>query len=150
MKFLIFVECVNMNWEANNMTDKLIFFVDDEPMFINLVEYTFKGKNGYRLKTFKSCEECIKSMDMNPDLVIVDFFLQGVDSQMTGLDVLRKIQKTNPTTPVVFLSGNDDISAINEAKAVGAKKYILKNGYFINNLIECVSEILNDNTLLPI
>jgi len=126
------------------MADRLIFFVDDEPMFINLVEYTFKCKEGYSLKTFHSGEECIKCMDMNPDLVIVDFFLQGADSQMNGLDVLKKVKKINPNTPVVILSGNDDETTINETKAAGAKNYILKDGYFINNLIDCVSAILND------
>ena len=126
------------------MAEKLIFFVDDEPMFINLMEYTFKCKSGYRIRTFNSGEECIKCMDMNPDLVIVDFFLQGADSQMNGLDVLKKVKKINPNTPVVILSGNDDETTINETKAAGAKNYILKDGYFINNLIDCVSAILND------
>ena len=126
------------------MAEKLIFFVDDEPMFINLMEYTFKCKSGYRIRTFNSGEECIKCMDMNPDLVIVDFFLQGADPQMTGLNVLKKIKEINPTTLIVFLSGNDDEATINEAMTAGAKRYILKNGYFIDNLIECVSELLGN------
>jgi DNA-binding NarL/FixJ family response regulator len=124
------------------MADKLIFFVDDEPMFINLLEYTFKCRNGYAIQAFSSGEECIAHMDMNPELVVVDFFLNGSDSQMTGLDVVKKIKEINPDTLVVFLSGNDDAAVINEAKAMGVEKYILKDGYFIDNLIECVSEIL--------
>ncbi|MDR1171129.1 MAG: response regulator [Bacteroidales bacterium] len=130
------------------MADKLIFFVDDEPMFINLLEYTFKCRNGYTIRTFNSGEECIAHMDVKPDLVVVDFFLQG-DSQMTGLDVVKKIKEINPATLVVFLSGNDDDTVINEAKAVGVEKYILKNGYFIDNLVECVSEILPVNSTGP-
>jgi DNA-binding NarL/FixJ family response regulator len=58
------------------------------------------------------------------------------------MDVARKIKEINPSTPVVFLSGNDDEAVINEAKAMGVEKYILKDGYFIDNLIECVSKIL--------
>jgi DNA-binding NarL/FixJ family response regulator len=127
------------------MADKLIFFVDDEPMFINLLEYTFKCRNGYSIKTFNSGEECIAHMDMNPDLVVVDFFLYAGDSQMTGLDVVKKIKEINPATLLVFLSGNDDDAVINEAKSAGVEKYILKNGYFIDNLIECISEILPVN-----
>ena len=123
------------------MADKLIFFVDDDPMFINLLEYTFKCMNRYTVKTFYNGDACIKCMDLNPDLVIVDYFLESADS-MTGLDVMKKIQETHPFTPVVFLSGNDDTAIINEALAIGAKKYILKNGYFIDNLKKCVSEIL--------
>ena len=124
------------------MADKLIFFVDDEPMFINLLEYTFKCRNGYSIKTFNTGEECIEHMHMNPDLVVVDFFLYGGEAQMTGLDVVKKIKETNPATIVVFLSGNEDDTVINEAKALGVEKYILKNGYFIDNLVECISEVL--------
>jgi len=124
------------------MADKLIFFVDDEPMFINLMEYTFKCRNGYAIKTFNSGEECLESMHLNPDLAVVDFFLNCGDSCMTGMDLVKEIKKTNPSTLLVFLSGNDDDAVINEAKALGVEKYILKDGYFIDNLIECISRIL--------
>ena len=124
------------------MTDKLIFFVDDELMFINLLEYTFKCRNGYNIKTFSSGEACIEQLHMRPDLVVVDFFLYGGESQMTGLDVVKKVKEVLPDTLLVFLTGNEDDTIINEAKALGVERYILKNGYFIDNLIECISEIL--------
>ena len=124
------------------MADKLIFFVDDELMFINLLEYTFKCRNGYSIKTFDSGEACIEHMHLKPDLVVVDFFLYSGESQMTGLDVVKKVKEINPDTIMVFLSGNEDDTVINEAKALGVERYILKNGYFIDNLIECISEVL--------
>ena len=123
------------------MADKLIFFVDDEPMFINLMEYTFKCRSGYDVKTFGNSKDCLDHMYLNPDLVVVDFFLSGNDS-MTGIDLVKKIKEINPATLLIFLSGNDDNEVINEAKALGVEKYILKDGYFIDNLIECVSQIL--------
>ena len=123
------------------MADKLIFFVDDEPMFINLMEYTFKCRSGYAVQTFGNGENCLEHMYLNPDLVVVDFFLGGADS-MTGMDLAKKIREINPATLLIFLSGNDDNAVINEAKALGVEKYILKDGYFIDNLIECVSKIL--------
>ena len=123
------------------MADKLIFFVDDEPMFINLMEYTFKCRSGYAVQTFNRGDECLKHMSLNPDLVVVDFFLDGADS-MTGMDLAKKIKEINPATLLIFLSGNDDDEVINEAKALGVEQYIIKDGYFIDNLIECVSKIL--------
>jgi len=123
------------------MTDKLLFFVDDEPMFINLMEYTFLGKSGYTVKTFGSGTECLESMYLNPDLVVVDFFLNTADS-MTGMDLVKKIKEAHPATLLVFLSGNDDAAVIEEAKALGVEQYILKDGYFIDNLIECVTRLI--------
>jgi len=123
--------------------DKLIFFVDDEPMFINLMEYSFKCRSGYYIKTFNSGEACVEHMYMNPDLVVVDFFLSNSDEQMTGMDLVKKIKEINPSTFLIFLSGNDDVAVINEAKAIGVKNYILKDGYFIDNLTECISNLLH-------
>jgi len=126
------------------MTDKLIFFVDDEPMFINLMEYTFKCKSGYDVRTFSNGTDCLENMHLNPDLVVVDFFLNCSDS-LTGMDIVRKIKEVRPETLLVFLSGNDDTEVINEAKAMGVEQYILKDGYFIDNLSECVLRILPVN-----
>ena len=124
------------------MADKLIFFVDDEPMFINLMEYTFKCKSGYTTQAFKTGEECIEKIYMKPDLAVIDFFLNAGDLQMTGTDLAKRIKEINPATLVVFLSGNDDKAAIDEAMATGAERYILKDGYFIDSLTECISKLL--------
>lgn len=124
------------------MADKLIFFVDDEPMFINLLEYTIKGKAGYAVVSFRSAEECLAQMFQNPDLVVVDYFLHVSGSHMTGLDLMKKIRETNPNTLLVFLTGNDDPAVMSEAKSLGAERYILKDGYFIDNLKDCIAELL--------
>ena len=121
------------------MTDKLIFFIDDEPMFINLLEYTFSCKSGYSVRTFQSGEECIENMHLKPDLVVVDFFLNT--GNMTGMDVAKKIKEINPVTIVAFLSGNDDHAVIDEAKSIGVDKYVLKDGYFIDNLMEYITNL---------
>jgi len=122
--------------------DKLIFFVDDEPMFINLMEYTFKCRSKYNVKTFNSGESCVEHLHLNPDLVVVDFFLSSSEEQMTGMDLVKRIKETNPSTFLIFLSGNDDDAVINEAKSMGVEHYIIKNGFFIDNLIECISKLL--------
>jgi len=126
---------------VNNMADKLIFFVDDEPMFINLMEYTFKCRNGYAVQTFGNSKDCLDHMDKKPDMVVVDFFLNSNDS-MTGMDLVKKIKEINPATLLIFLSGNDDDAVMAEALSLGVERYILKDGYFIDNLIECVTKIL--------
>jgi len=123
------------------MVDKLLFFVDDEPMFINLMEYTFKCRSGYEVRTFGSGVECLEHMYLKPDLVVVDFFLNTADL-MTGIDLVKKIKEIKPDTLLILLSGNDDNEVMEEAKTLGVEKYILKDGYFIDNLIEYVTKIL--------
>jgi DNA-binding NtrC family response regulator len=122
------------------MDDRLIFFVDDEPMFINLLEYTFKCKDGFTTKSFNKGEDCVAQLHLNPALVVVDFFLEI--NQMSGLDVVKAVKAWKPDVPVIMLSGNIDADAIADAKAIGVVDYIIKDGYFIDKIVECVTQIL--------
>ena len=83
--------------------DKLIFFVDDDKMMLNLMEYTFKCREGFEVKSFFSGEECIKHLHLNPRLIVLDYYM-GTDEEgkMTGLDTLRIINERNQSIPVII------------------------------------------------
>ena len=53
---------------------RLIFFVDDDKLILNLMEYVFQSKNGYRIRTFSSGEDCLSNLNLNPDLIILDYY----------------------------------------------------------------------------
>ena len=46
------------------MKNKLIFFVDDDKMMLNLMEYTFKCREGFEVKSYFSGEECIDNLKL--------------------------------------------------------------------------------------
>ena len=120
------------------MPSKLVFFVDDDKMILNLLEYTFKSRDGIQVKTFFSGEECLDHMQLKPDLVVVDHMFTGVKGQMNGLQVVRKIREINQETTILVLSGQDDQDIIAEFIQSGAKQYISKDDYFIDTLIETI------------
>lgn len=120
------------------MPSKLVFFVDDDKMILNLLEYTFKSRDGIRVKTFFSGEECLDHMQLKPDLVVVDHMFTGVKGQMNGLQVVRKIREIDQETTILVLSGQDDQDIIAEFIRSGAKQYISKDDYFIDSLIETI------------
>jgi DNA-binding NarL/FixJ family response regulator len=119
--------------------DKLIFFVDDDKMMLNLMEYTFKCREGFEVKSYFSGEECISNLSLKPELIVLDYYL-GTDTEntMTGLDTLKKINKINGQIPVVILSREKDKNTIAEFKREGAMKYVVKDDYFIDTLIETI------------
>jgi DNA-binding NtrC family response regulator len=121
------------------MVDKLIFIVDDDRVILNLLEYTFKSKEGFEVKTFSSGEDCLENLAMNPDLIVLDhlFYLQGSES-MTGLDTLIELKKRKNNVPVIILSAQDDITVVKEFIKNGATKYIPKADYFVDALVESV------------
>ncbi len=129
------------------MNNKLIFFVDDEKTILNLLEYTFSSRDGYMVKSFTSGEDCIENLNMKPSIVVVDHMLwTRNDSDMTGLDVLKEIRKQDSDTSVIVLSGNDEKSLIDEYYQNGATKYITKNSFFIDTLIDVIKEEFAQNS----
>jgi DNA-binding NtrC family response regulator len=125
------------------MDDKLIFIVDDDKVILNLLEYTFKSREGYNVMTFESGEECLKNIGLGPDLIVLDhlFYLRGING-MSGLETLKELRKVKPDVPVIILSGQEDIALIREFIKNGAVKYIPKADYFIDVLVESVEKVM--------
>lgn len=121
------------------MENKLIFFVDDDKMMLNLMEYTFKCREGFDVKSFFSGEECLEHLHLNPSLIVLDYYLgEGESTVMTGLDTLKKINEKNCNIPVVILSREKDKTLISQFMQYGAMQYVIKDDFFINTLIETV------------
>jgi response regulator of citrate/malate metabolism len=121
------------------MENKLIFFVDDDKMLLNLMEYTFKCREGFDVRSFYSGEECLEHIHLNPGLIVLDYYLgEGESTAMSGLDTLKKINEQNIQIPVVILSREKDKDLIREFLQVGAMQYVIKDDYFINTLIDTV------------
>ncbi|HLO61123.1 MAG TPA: response regulator [Bacteroidales bacterium] len=121
------------------MENKLIFFVDDDKMMLNLMEYTFKCREGFDVKSFFSGEECLENLGLQPSLIVLDYYLgEGESRAMSGLDTLKKINQQNKNIPVVILSREKDKDLIDRFMQFGAMQYVIKDDFFINTLIETV------------
>jgi two-component system, OmpR family, response regulator len=125
------------------MEEKLIFIVDDDKVILNLLEYTFKSLSGFEVRTFNSGEDCIRNMGLKPDLVVLDhmFYLQG-NNLMSGLETLKELRKIDKDIPVIILSSQEDKLLIREFIQNGASKYIPKEDYFIDTLVESVEKVI--------
>jgi len=127
------------------MNNKLIFFVDDDKMMLNLMEYTFKCREGFEVRSILSGEECLAHLNLNPQLIVLDYYLgEGESTAMSGLDTLKKINETNKNIPVVILSREKDKSLIKEFLHYGAIRYVIKDDFFINTLIETIEEYFKE------
>ena len=120
------------------METKLVFFVDDDKMILNLLEYTFKSRAGIQVKTFFSGEECLENMHLKPDLVVLDHLFPEETGQLSGLDVIKKMREADKNVSIIVLSSQQDEELIPEFLKVGAKQYISKDDYFIDALIETI------------
>lgn len=119
---------------------KLVFFVDDDKMILNLLEYTFKSRQGIEVKTFFSGEECLENMHLKPHLIVLDHIFPGDQGLMSGLEVLKKLKQIDEHCTVIMLSSQPDENLIQEFMNSGAKKYISKDEYFIDDLISSIDK----------
>lgn len=119
--------------------EKLVFVVDDDRVIRNFLEYTFLGKDNYRIKTFSTVEECFENLYLQPNLIVLDHsFISESNTLMTGLDALKKIRTQDKHTSVIILSSSTDEILIENYKLNGASAFIHKEGYFINTLLDVI------------
>jgi CheY-like chemotaxis protein len=123
---------------------KLIFFVDDDRMIINLLEYTFQNRQQYDVKSFESGEECIQALHMKPDLIVLDHQLSGGgEEKMDGIETLEKIKEYDGEIPVIVLTGFGSDDLYHRFIKKGAKQFLTKDDYFIDSLIDTIDELIN-------
>jgi len=123
---------------------KLIFFIDDDIVILNLMEFTFQSRHDYEVVCFKTGEECLENLHLNPNLIVLDHILMGAGkNNLNGLDILKEIRKINQEVPVVILTGQGDDTLLTEFMENGANRYLTKDDYFIDSLIETIQQEIN-------
>jgi two-component system OmpR family response regulator len=111
--------------EQNEIT---IFLVDDDPLFLKSLEIDFLQRTHYQIKAFATGEQCIVNLFLKPDIIILDYNLDGVDpSAMNGLQTLDRIREFKPDVPVVMLSSQDKIEVAVACMHHKAFDYVVKS-----------------------
>ena len=85
--------------------DLLIFVVEDNRVYNKLISSYLKTNKFENVMSFYSGEDTINNLYRNPDIIIQDFLLDG----MNGIEVLKKAKEQNPNIEFIFLSGQDNI-----------------------------------------
>ena len=122
---------------------KLIFFIDDDKMILNLLEYTFQSRQDYDVICYQTGEEGLENMTQKPSLIVLDHVLAGMgDNTLNGMETLLEIRKVDKDVPVVILTGQGDESLLTKFMEAGASRYLTKDDFFIDSLIETIQQVL--------
>ncbi len=98
-----------------------VLMVDDEEQF-RATTKKILDKRGFDTIVAESGEEAIDKIKENPDVVILDIKMPGID----GHEALRQIKKLKPDLPVIMLTGHGAMPSAMEALATGAYDYLTK------------------------
>jgi two-component system, OmpR family, response regulator len=105
-----------------------LFLVDDDSVYLKLLEIEFLQHANFAIESFATGEICIANLSHNPDVIILDYRLDGIDkTAMNGIETLDKIKAFNPEIPVVMLSSQDKIEVAINCMHHKAFDYIVKS-----------------------
>ncbi|MBK7427308.1 MAG: response regulator [Saprospiraceae bacterium] len=110
---------------SNNPT---IFIVDDEPLLSEmLTDYLLDQYDGFNIKAFPTGEACLQSMNEQPDIVVLDYYLNSKEKDAAnGIDILKEIKKRNKALPVIMLSSQKSYGTASKTIMYGAMHYVIK------------------------
>lgn len=105
-------------------TLKKVMIVEDDPL-LSIVEEKMVKRLGYEVVgKAKSGEETLDMiMDLNPEILILDMQLAG---SLNGIQTVEELQKNQFNIPIIFLSGDNSESVLNNAKSVEYVDFLLK------------------------
>jgi len=103
---------------------KPVVLVVDDDGDVREVTTTRLAEAGYVVREAASGLQALASLDADPcvDLVVLDFAMPG----MNGAEAAIEIHKRWPATPVLFVTGYADTTALMRAGAVGADGFVQK------------------------
>lgn len=105
-----------------------LFLVDDDPLYLKMLEIELLQFGDYILENFPTGEKCIANLDQKPDVIVLDYYLDSLDKNaLNGIQVLDQIKSINADIPVVMLSSQDKIEVAVDCMHHNAFDYIVKS-----------------------
>jgi len=123
--------------------DKIkLFLVDDDAVFLKSLEIQFLDHADFDIETFATGELCIANLSNKPDVIILDFHLNGIDKKaINGIETLDLIKKYDEEIPVIMLSSQDKIEVAVDCIHHNAFDYVVKSETAFVRLQKNISSI---------
>lgn len=122
-----------------------ILIVEDDTFLETLVTRKFVS-SGIEVVGVSNGEEVLPHMVSDrPDVVLLDIMLPGID----GFEVLKRARENASvsTIPVIVFSNFADEKKMTEALALGAKAYLIKSNFTLDELLKKIIEILKNSPI---
>lgn len=128
-----------------------IFVVEDSDVYRSIIMQALEPDDGaamsgvhYNVFGFASGEECMEHVHLKPDILIMDYLLDGNGylNNMNGLELLKRIKNMIPKLNVIVLSCQNNIKIAKDFMREGIRAYIKKEGLGQHNVKEVIGGFL--------
>ncbi|MFC4025349.1 response regulator transcription factor [Oceanobacillus longus] len=104
------------------MSETKILIVEDEPKISRVLQLELEYEN-YETEIAANGKDAIRLIEEKVwDLVLLDIMIP----ELSGLEVLRRIRKTDDRTPIILLTARDEVHDKVSGLDLGANDYITK------------------------
>lgn len=119
----------------NNLLNKEIFVVEDDPFTCLLYKKHLKNLGFGNINHFFSGVDCLNNLNLAPDIVLLDHDME----EISGFEILLKLKRYNPDIAVIMVSGQEEMGTAIDALKYGAFDYIIKGNKETNRISETLS-----------
>ena len=121
---------------------KKILIIEDQEILADLLQKKLT-MSGYQVSLAPDGEKGLGLMrQLRPDLVLLDILMPKID----GLEVLAAVQKDGDLNkiPVIVISNSGQPAEIEKIKKLGAKDWLVKTDFNIQEIIQKVKKQIGD------
>ncbi|HXH26408.1 MAG TPA: response regulator [Candidatus Acidoferrum sp.] len=122
-----------------------ILVVEDEALLLQAITKKIKlsGMDVVSCASGQQAVDYLNNLDTLPDAIWLDYYLKD----MNGLAFMQELKKNEQWSniPVLVVSNSASPDKVDNMLALGAKKYILKADYRLDEIIAMIRDFINDN-----
>lgn len=118
----------------------LVFIVEDDDVLAKIITWELEDKCNCQVRSYGSGESMVVNFDESPDIVIIDYFLPG----MNGGDVLEYIKSEASSAKVIGVSGQLQLNEVKEFFNAGLEVAIEKDTDFLQKISKSVLSFIDE------
>ena len=112
-----------------------VYLIEDDEIYAEFVQRSLSKNPNFKIKSFKSAEDCLENGNGSADAYIVDYRLPGI----SGIDFYEEIKpKLKEENKLIMMSAIDDGNMVLSFIKRGVRDYVIKD----DNVIESLTAIL--------
>lgn len=113
-----------------------VYLIEDDEIYAEFVQKSLSKNPNYKIKTFRSAEECLSNGNGSADAYIVDYNLPG----KSGIEFFEEMKpRLSEEHKLIMMSAIDDGNMVLSFIKKGVRDYVIKD----DNVIESLAAILD-------
>lgn len=120
-----------------------IFIMDDDQFYANVLKQKIERLNLGIVSVFDKEQDFFNHLNEKPQVIILDYFLKTYN----GLDILKRLRKSNPNAFCILLSSQSSMKIAVESFKMGAFGYVEKDKRALDKIVSLIGKIKYEKEL---